>query len=293
MKTDNNKSRYYEEMKDCLLRMKPDEMVITFRRVDKHNRRRLHGCTLQMPDAVAAPTFYLEDLYEAYCNGTSAEDLAESLIRYSKENNLMDLPGNIDVDDYECVRKNLGLMVIGNDRNIDYLKDLVHETIEDLALIPIIFTNDSHGTGCIKIREEFLSMWNVTKEELLREAMDNAPRLMPLTFKQLSDIIGEEPEDRQEELFVISNCYFAGGASAIFYPGVLSCIGTALNRDLFILPSSINEVILVSDVGQDPQKLKRIVEEVNRTQVSLQEVLTDSVYHYERKKDRFRRILPA
>ena len=52
-------------MRESLLRLKPEEMEIRFTRIDKQNRKRLHGCTLMMPDSAAAPTFYLEDLYEA------------------------------------------------------------------------------------------------------------------------------------------------------------------------------------------------------------------------------------
>lgn len=291
MKTEKNKCIFYDEIKDCLMKQKPGEMEITFRRIDKQNRKRLHGCILQMPGAAAAPTFYLEDLYEAYLNGTAAEDLAESLINYAKENNLDMLPGGIDLEDYESVRKKLGLMVIGEEKNRKYLSRMVYEKIEDLALIPIIFTNDSRGPGCIKIRKSFLQSWNVTEEELLREARENAPKLMPLSFRNLNELIGEESDG--EELFVISNSYYAGGAAAALYPGVLRCIGMALNRDLFILPSSINEMILITDEGQDPVTLLQIVMEVNRTQVSPQEILTDSVYHYSRSDNRFSRILPV
>ena len=254
MKTEN-KSRFYDEMKESLMRLKPEEMEITFKRIDKQNRKRLHGCTLQMPGAVAAPTFYLEDLYEAYLNGTAAEDIAQSLINYAKENNLDTLPGGIDIEDYSSVRKNLGLIVIGEEKNKDYLKEMIYRKIEDLALIPIIFTNDERGTGCIKIREEFLEMWGVTADEVMEEAFENAPRIMPPTFRQLSDIICTVQDERgDDELFVISNRYYAGGAAVAFYPGFLDCIGTALNKDLFILPSSVNELILVTDSGQDPEK---------------------------------------
>ena len=155
MKTDK-KNRFYDEMKECLMRLRPEEMEITFKRITKQNRKRLHGCTLQLPGAAAAPTFYFEDLYEAYLNGTAPEDIAESLINYAKENNLDAIPGNIDIDDYECVRKNLGLVVIGEENNREYLRKMIKKKIEDLALIPIIFTNDRYGTGCIKVREEFL-----------------------------------------------------------------------------------------------------------------------------------------
>ena len=293
MKTDNKK-RFYDEMKKCLMAQRPEEMEISFGRINKQNRKGLHSCTLQLPGAAAAPTFYFEDLYEAYSSGTAAEDIAESLINYARENNLDAIPGNIDIDDYECVRKNLGLVVIGEENNREYLKEMIYRKIEDLALIPIIFTNDRFGTGCIKIREGFLEYWGVTADEVMEEAIRNAPKILPPTFRQLNDILCCRNEDDDDnELFVISNKYYAGGASAAFYPGFLDCIVKALGKDLFILPSSINELILVTDSGQDPEVLLQIVKEVNRTQVEPGDFLTDAVYHYGRNGKGFQRLLPS
>lgn len=290
----SKKYRFYDEMKENLMRLKPEEMEITFKRINKQNRKGLHGCTLQMPGAVAAPTFYLEDLWKAYEDGTSAEDIAVSLINYARENNLDALPGGIDIEDYEDARKNLGLMVIGEEKNREYLSDIIYKKIEDLALIPIIFTNDSYGTGNIKVREEFLSMWGVTAGQVMEEAMENAPKLMPATFRHLNDIICTQGDGEENDgLFVISNKYYAGGAAVAFYPGFLDCIGMALDKDLFILPSSINELILITDSGQDPEKLLQIVKEVNRTQLEPGDVLTDAVYHYSRKGGGFHKLLPA
>lgn len=290
--TGKHKRGFYKEMQKCLMERKPDDMVITFRRITKQNRKGLHSCTLQLPEAVAAPTFYLEDLYPAYENGTAPEDIAESMISYARQNNLPCLPGNIDIESYEGARKSLGLTILGVENNREYLEDMVYEQIEDLALIPILFSNDSYGPGCIKIRKCMAEDWGVSEEEVLREAKENSPHLLPLTFKQLNEALGEEEESEDAEVFVISNRYLAGGAAVAFYPHVLESIGKALGSDLFILPSSVNELILLTDKGQDPEQLLEIVREVNRTQVPQSEFLSDSVYHYSTGEDRFRRILP-
>ena len=286
------KEKFYELMKETMIRLVPGDMEVTFDRITKQNRKGLHACTIVLKGCAAAPTFYFEDLYDAYRIGTSEEDIAESLFRFAKENSLYSVPGNIDIEDYECVRKNLGLTVIGEERNRDYLKDIIHEQIEDLALLPVIFTNDQCGLGNIKIRKEFLRLWGVTEEELIREAKANAPELMPVTFRQLGEVVGAASEI-EEELFVISNEYFAGGAAVVFYPHVLEAMGSALGKDLFLLPSSINEMIMVTDTGQDSRYLYEIVKEVNRTQVTGSELLTDAVYHYDRKADSFCRVQPA
>ena len=290
---------FYEKMKEALMELKPDEMEITFMRVDKQNRMGLHGCTLSMPDAAAAPTFYLEDLYEAYLNGTAVEDIAEGVIEFAKQNNRAVIPNGIDVVDYESARKHLGLMVIGAEENREYLETLVHEVIEGLALVPIVFIDDDHSTGCIKIKKELLMAWGVTAQEVLEEAKLNSARVMPPTFKLMSDIFKENSDldlddlcvPEEAELFVVSNRYFVCGASVAFYPGFLESIGMALGTDFYILPSSINELILLRDLGQNPLELLQIVKTVNRTQLQPEEILADAVYYFSRSGG-FRKILP-
>ena len=294
------KEQFFAEMKEALMRLKPEEMEITFMRFDKQNRMGLHGCTLAMPEAAAAPTFYLEDLYEAYLNGTAIEDIAEGVIKFAKENNRAVIPNGIDVVDYESARKHLGLMVIGAEENREYLETLVHEVIEGLALVPIVFINDENSTGCIKIKKELLLAWEVTAQEVMEEAKQNSARVMPPTFKLMSDILRENSDldlddlcvPEEAELFVVSNRHFVYGASVAFYPGFLERIGKALGTDFYILPSSINEMLILRDLGQDPMMLLNIVKTVNRTEVSPEEILADAVFYYSRNGG-FRRVLPA
>lgn len=288
------KETFYEEMQKALLAQKPEEMEISFKRINKQNRKGLHGCTLQMPGAAAAPTFYFEDMYETCLNGATPEDIAESLINYAKENSPDSLPGNIAIDDYECVRKNLGLVVIGEENNREYLKDMVYKKIEDLALIPTIFTNDHHGIGCIKVREDFLEYWGVTADKVMEEAILNAPKIMPPRFKRMSAIFPcpEIEDNPADALYVVTNEYFAGGASALFYPGFLDCIAAAFGTDLLILPSSVNEALILPDCGADAEELLQMVKTVNRTQLEPGDFLSDAVYHYGHR-DGFKKILPA
>ena len=221
------------------------------------------------------------------------------MIEFAKENNRAVIPNGIDVVDYESARKHLGLMVIGAEENREYLETLVHEVIEGLALVPIVFIDDESSTGCIKIKKELLMAWEVTAQEVMEEAKQNSARVMPPTFQLMSDILRENSNldlddlcvPEEAELFVVSNRYFVCGASVAFYPGFLESIGKALGTDFYILPSSINELILLRDLGQNPLELLQIVKTVNRTQLQPEEVLADAVFYYSRSGG-FRKILP-
>ena len=61
---------------------------------------------------------------------------------------------------------------------------------------------------------------------------------------------------------------------------------------MYILPSSIHEVILLpSDRINDPTKLLSMVHDANTTVVSIGDVLSDSVYYYDRKTDHITEIV--
>ena len=93
-------------------------------------------------------------------------------------------------------------------------------------------------------------------------------------------------------MYILSNQTHLNGAASILYQNVLKDFAEKQGKDLFILPSSVNELIILNDQGQDPGQLLEIVKEVNRTQVPQSEFLSDSVYHYSAGEDQFRRILP-
>ena len=288
------KESFYEEMKSALIAQKPEEMEISFATVNKPNLPGLHACTLKMPGVMAAPTFYLEDLQEDYEKGVAPEDIARSVIEFAKENHIDILPGGLDIGDYESVRKNLGLTVIGVKDNKEYLENTVYRRIEDLALIPTIIINDEKGTGKIRINRDFLKEWGVTEKEVMTDAERNAPRLMPPRFQRMSDIFPcpEIKNNPADALYVVTNEYFAGGASALFYPGFLDFMAAAFGTDLLILPSSVNEVIILPDCGADAEELLQMVKTVNRTQLEPGDFLSDAIYHYNHK-DGFKKILPA
>ena len=83
-------------------------------------------------------------------------------------------------------------------------------------------------------------------------------------------------------MMVLSNQKNFFGASVILYSEQLRKVSEELGQDLYILPSSVHEVILLPEAGQDPDALRATVKRVNETEVRREEVLTDSVYRYDR-----------
>ena len=65
---------------------------------------------------------------------------------------------------------------------------------------------------------------------------------------------------------------------------ILKELSDLFEKDLIILPSSIHEVILIPAYDHDSyDELTSMVKEVNSTQLSKEEILSDHVYFYSRE----------
>ena len=61
-------------------------------------------------------------------------------------------------------------------------------------------------------------------------------------------------------------------------------ISKKCDSDLYLLPSSIHEFLALPANSLEPEALEKMVKQVNRTEVATEEVLSDTVYFYDRKK---------
>ena len=87
-------------------------------------------------------------------------------------------------------------------------------------------------------------------------------------------------------MYVLSNEKKQFGASAILYDNVIKDFSESLNSDLYILPSSVHEVIMIPSILVDSvDKLNDMICEVNATQVPLMDILSNHSYYYSRDKE--------
>lgn len=85
-------------------------------------------------------------------------------------------------------------------------------------------------------------------------------------------------------MYVITNQQEQYGASALLYEDCLRSLADQAGGDLYILPSSIHELIAIPAAGGDPTGLQDLVREINGTKdlISPDEVLSNNVYRYSR-----------
>lgn len=245
----------------------------------------------------------LEVFAEAYESGVPFDEIVEQVTN-KVEAHLADMP-TFDVQsltDYEQMKDKLAMEVVAADRNADLLAKVPHQEMEDMAVVyRFVMESDENGRASILVSNDLLDKMGVTPEQLHADALENAPELKPAVIKGMSEVMVEmmgadqaermgivpmEPAD--EQMFVATVPDKIHGAGVMAYQDFMDQAAERVGGDFFILPSSIHEILLVPDNGQmGLEDLQSMVREVNATQVSPEEKLTDNVYHYDSKEKVF------
>ena len=84
-------------------------------------------------------------------------------------------------------------------------------------------------------------------------------------------------------MYVISNSIGVNGAVSMLYEDELQKLAEKLGSDLYILPSSLHEVIAVPSHLGELEQLAEMVHQVNMTTVDLKDRLSNQVYHYDKE----------
>lgn len=154
---------------------------------------------------------------------------------------------------------------------------LFAETEWDIIVIfRVVLNDEDFDTASYIIHERNLDVVGVTIEEIEKAALENLRRNIDIfTLSEFLHI----PPVNGVDLLVLTNKTRMYGAAAMLFNGVLEDISKRFDDDIVVLPSSIHEVLIVpitSIVAYDV--LLNMVREVNLTEVSVEERLTDSIY---------------
>ena len=117
--------------------------------------------------------------------------------------------------------------------------------------------NEKDSTEGILVVNGLLEQWGQDVDSLYREALQNMQHQMPVQIKNLNDFLlsgeaNQKPEQvscNPVELYVMTNAKGEYGAATLLYPEVLQTLAENSNGDLFILPSSIHEVLVMKADG--------------------------------------------
>lgn len=298
-----NKEEFTNEIAAKIVTILPEDFAgaeITVSEYNKNNGIVLTGLSVRKPGSDVSSVIYLDQYYNHYCEKIATMD--DILLSIKKI--LLDNLGNEYSDvkeaivDFTNVKDKIFVAFINKQRNAEKLLNIPYTEMEDLAVIyKVMLTSSKKGAATITISNPMMEQWGITKEELHALSVENSRRILPPEVLPLGKMVekimrlngmsGEQLDEIDElftpeeiPMFVITNDLKLNGAASIYYSDVLEKIAEKLRDDLYILPSSIHEVIAIPLKYGDLESLSTMVKEVNSTQVAEEEQLSDNVYLY-------------
>ncbi len=291
--------QFKQKLTDNLTELFPSGTNISIRQFSHNNHILLDGLTILEPGSNISPTIYLNSYFARHQDGTSFSALQNQILSYYYEHCSL---RNIDTSFFTCfdkIRSRIVYKLIHYERNRELLKEVPHVPYLDLA---IVFYCLMQGGPCknaaIPICNEHLAYWNISVEELYATALENTPVLLTFCCDSLADLVlpaldllpAAERSAAHETLhsqivpmYVITNQKRFYGACCILYQNELRQVAERLQDSLYILPSSVHEVIVIpASAAGAPKELPSLVREINLTEVTPEEVLSDCVYYYNR-----------
>lgn len=308
-KKEDNKMMNYEEFKEIITTTIKNKAILLYpeikievNTIPKNNGVTLDGLIFRDKSNVA-PSVYVNYLYESYMDGKEVDGMVSEVLSMLGSELPFGSDFCADGITWENTKNNVFFQVIGEKENQERKQDVPFRNEQDLLLTyRVLVHKNEDGIASYQITNEIQEHFQVTEEMLYQAAIHNTPQLFPVLFQSMNLLMQslmyghDEPVDsfektiraldKDEPMYVLSNNEKHYGFAVMFYPEVLEKIAQAFNCNLFILPSSIHEGILVpyaAGIETGLEELKIMVTEINCSTVLPEEKLTDQVYIYDRK----------
>ena len=155
-------------------------------------------------------------------------------------------------------------------------------------MVPIcLVRNENIGDGHITIKNTHLDMWGITYENLWDSVPKNAEKNTQVNIVSMADYLGEECVNNKKVLqtiLIVTNKEQNYWAGVVLLPGVLEKIADKYGKNLYVLPASVHETLVLPECGAEDEakELENIVHQVNAGVLNREEFLSDKIYYYEK-----------
>lgn len=267
-----------------------DSKKISIQEINKNNGFKYDGLVILDEGLNIAPTLYLQYYYELYRDGSSFKEVFDELLGNYEANRPT---ASIDITfftEFEQIKDRIVYKLVNYEKNHELLKQIPHIPYLNLAIIfKCMIYSDMTGNASILIHNQHMERWNTNTKQLLELANKNTPALLPYNIRSVESLLASSSMPTIPGLYpmyILTNELKRNGACCILYPDLLKELSIQTDSSFFILPSSIHEVLLLPACNKDSiQELSYLVKDVNRSQVSDIEILSDCAYYYDKDTD--------
>ena len=314
-----NYERFREKLKKRIQEFLGPEVVVECSDVRKNNGNHYEGLYMMGIKDRMLPILNVRDYYQYYLEqNRNMDDVMERVkneIAYPEctDNDLVGL-----VLPFEEARENIHYGLINYEANRQRLGGLVHRRFLDLAVV-LYYTvyRDGQPFATVLIPNALAKLWHMDSRSLFELAEENAkkekvmvisvPQLLEITLTDAFENAGEEPEEIRKKvdaaiqrfekemesschlpqrMFLLTNSTHCYGAACILYPGVLYSLARREKEDLYLLPASINGMlILPAGDKTDEEFLKERTAVMARVEQREKDWLSGKLYRYIAERD--------
>lgn len=249
----------------------------------------------KFPSENYAVILYPDDYQGLLDSGESMQDIGRYLSSQI-EQRMTALPATpTTADDF---KKGLYIQVVNADVNRELLKDLPHDSWEDMAAVVRYQIPDGENEISFLVTKNNMQQYQMSQGEVMETAYKNTAAQEFCLHKPediMREIMQEQniPEeaidlylsDIDSHLYVLTNKEQINGANALVCPEVLQNIYKEFGEPYYVLPSSTHELILAKDSsGLTQDELRQMVQQVNVSSVTPDVLLSYNLFHYDGRK---------
>lgn len=298
------------QVKESLKSRLGDDTYVSWHTVTKNNGSKREGITIGKKGVRMTCSLYLEVPYKEYLQGVPLSEIIKKIENAYYRADKKELPEPDFLEDYQRIKKKIFYRLVNFRKNKEMLEEMPYLPFLDLAITfhCLVETSGEH-IGSLPVTKQHLEQWEINLRTLTEQAKTNTPLLFPAKINTMAEVmlgftdagssgfpdtakLTEEPDIREieQQMYVITNTMGINGAGCLLYKETVGKLAEQLKGNLYILPSSIHELIAVRDtVATNKTELARMVKEVNMSQVAEEDYLSDSVYYYCRDSQSIRK----
>ena len=277
--------------------------IVDIETVQKVNQQ-MDALIIRNQDDKISVSLYVNEMYKQYLKSEDLQEVMMDAVRVYKEA-MENKPVQYEQLDFEGIRENVVFSLVNTEQNKELLENVMHREFQDMSIIyRWIINTEKEGIASTMITNRLAENVGISEQELYELAMENTPRILPIKVVTLQDMImdmfcrdsgmsREEVEQmgfatfgdpsENDTVWVVSNEQGINGASSILLTDEMAKVAERAGSDLYLLPSSVHEMLAVSTSFGEPEMFAEMVQDVNMTTVSLEERLSNNVYLYDRE----------
>lgn len=241
-----------------------------------------------------------DKLAENFVNGKEGEVYLVKKLYFTER--IRDMTNKKYIRNFDDIKDYVVYRLINADRNKELLEVVPHINFLDLSIIfHCISEKKQECTASNLIQNSYFRQWDIPLNELYQAADENTQRILGYEIKNMRnvmcDMIKKNPErpdycecmtglENSIPMYLLSNKNRTEGAACMLYPELIRDFANALGNSLFIVPSSVNELLLLPFLGEDVSPdIKNLIKEVNDSCLKPEDILSYSLYYYNRESN--------